>query len=604
MKFDARIDGRTIAVTLTSDRPLEAPVLCLSLMAPFRAVSGGEDIARCGGYGEIQLPNLSAGKEHVVELEHLSDFRPANRAWLPLGAYLRTADGPIPLPALAAGRTPEVLPPGETPELKIVPPVTVWRPTGGEVSVTGFASASAHFDNVEALARRTGLGPFLAEDGLPLSVAVDGQLSEEAYRLEISRGGVRLSASSKAGRFYGAISLLTLKATHAGALPCGTIEDAPRFPWRGQHLDCARHFYEPHTIRRLMDLMALLKMNRFHWHFADDEAFRLEVTCFPDVWKRTCVRGEGETIPGVFGGGVRSGGSYSLETARDVVAHGQALEIGVLPEIEVPAHALALARVMPELRDPSDTGQERSVQGYAENVLNPARDQFWTVIEQLSEEVAALFPLGMLHLGCDELPEGAWEGSPAVADLKAREGLESADDVSGWTMAKLAGHLSERGVRVAAWEEAARGSNGGIGHGALLQSWSGQGPGLEAARAGYDVIMSPAQHVYLDMAHSDDPDDWGASWAAFVALEDVIAWSPVPPEARDIAERIKGVEGCFWSEFTTHDREMEAMVAPRILGVAAKGWDITDRLTGAQLRGLAHAYAPVFAAMDWQSGYR
>ena len=252
------------------------------------------------------------------------------------------------------------------------------------------------------------------------------------------------------------------------------------------------------------------------------------------------------------------------------------------------------------MRDPGDNSQAYSVQGYADNSLNPAMSETWKLVEPLCLEVAAMFPFGMVHLGCDELPPAAWSASPAVAALKAEHGLESRDDVQGWMMERLAGMLERAGYRPAAWEEAAKGANGGLGHGALLFSWTGQGPGIEAARAGYDVVMCPAQNVYFDMAHTADPGDWGTAWAAIVGLEDVINWRPVPKGAEDVAERIVGVQGCFWSEFTTEDREMEPMLAPRILGMANKGWDIGDRVDGPALRALAQAYGPLFDRMGWQ----
>jgi hexosaminidase len=218
----------------------------------------------------------------------------------------------------------------------------------------------------------------------------------------------------------------------------------------------------------------------------------------------------------------------------------------------------------------------------------------------LAKEVAGLFPLRMLHLGADEAPHGAWGGSPAVAALKAREGLATSEDVQGWMLAKLAGELGSHGVRVAAWEEAAKGCQGGIGHGALLFSWTGQGPGLAAARRGHDVVMCPAQHAYFDLAHSDDPDDWGAAWAGFVPLEKTVAWDPVPNGAEDIAPRIAGVEACFWGEFTTEDSQAEGMIAPRILGIATKGWEPAGRTDGPDLRALAGVYGPLFDRIGWK----
>jgi len=248
----------------------------------------------------------------------------------------------------------------------------------------------------------------------------------------------------------------------------------------------------------------------------------------------------------------------------------------------------------------ADNGAEVSIQGYPETILNPAMQATWDLLEPLTLEVAAWFPIGMLHLGCDELPPDAGQSSPAAHRLMVGHGLQSRDDLQGWMMAKLAAHLQAHGIRPAAWEEAAKGRNGGIGHNALLFSWTWQGAGMAAARQGNDVVMCPAQHAYLDMAHTEGPEDWGAAWAAFTSLEDTIAWHPVPPGAKDTAPRVIGVEATHWGEFTTEDRQIKPMLAPRLLGIAHKGRDSTHTLTGPGLRRLAHPYGPLFQRIGWQ----
>ncbi|MEO8240703.1 MAG: beta-N-acetylhexosaminidase [bacterium] len=603
LSFAARIVGLEIHCEIGSDTALAAPVFCSSLFVPIRVVAGGTLVKSVGGYAEVALPDIAAGGRVTVILTHVEAFVPQNRAWLPLGAYLRTRGGTVALPVLEAGVRFLGSPPMTAPDfggLKIVPQPTDWLPSGGVLKAAGFVSGDPRLAPVAALAGRLNFAPILGPQGAVLDIVNDLALPVGGYRLEIGTAGITLAAEGDSGLFSAAITLLNLRETYDGALPCGILQDAPRFGWRGQHLDCARHFYAVETILRLLDMMALLKLNRFHWHFSDDEAFRLEVDCAPEIWQRTAQRGEGQVVPGVFGGGIRSGGSYSRTDVALVLARAQELQIEVLPEIEVPAHAFALNLAYQGMRDPGDNAPTQSIQGYPENILNPAMPTTWALLEPLALEVASLFPLGILHLGCDELPPEAWAGSPAVAALKAAHGLQTRDDVQGWMMAKLAGFLSAHGIRPAAWEEAAKGVNGGIGHDALLFSWTGQGPGVAAARAGHDVVMCPAQNVYFDMAHSGAADDWGASWAAIVALEDVVNWLPVPAGAEDVADRIVGVEGCFWSEFTTRDAEMEPMLVPRILGLANKAWDRKDSLDGVGLRGLAQSYAAVFDRMGWQ----
>ncbi len=611
LTFDARIDGTEIRCAISSETALAAPVWCFSLIAPGRVVAGGEQIRDLAGYMEVQLPDLRPGESHEITLAYRGGFTPSNRAWLPMGSYLRLTGGKTvdlpPLPrgvAVVEGDRPDRPEGPPVDGLRLIPPPESWSPAGGTLMARAFVAGGAGLgreplEAASALGARTGLGALLGPEGVALTVEERADLPAEGYHLTIAPEGVTLAAGGRAGVFYGAVTLLNLRLTHEGALPCGRIEDAPRFGWRGQHLDCARHFFEMPSLLRLFDLMALLKLNRFHWHFADDEAFRLEVDCAPDLWQKTAFRGEGMAIPGVHGGGMRAGGSYSKADVASLLARAVELEIAILPEIEVPAHGFALNIARGGLRDPGDTGSEVSVHGYLGNTINPAMPGTWELLGPLMEEVAGMFPIGILHLGCDELPPGTWDGSPAAAALKAREGLDSRDDLQGWMMARLAGDLAAKGIRAAAWEEAAKGANGGIGHGALLFSWTGQGPGVAAARAGHDVVMCPAQHVYLDMAHSGDPQDWGASWAAFVDLEEVVNWRPVPEGAEDIAPRVVGLQGTFWSEFTCADAELEPMLAPRILGVASKAWDARDSLDGPGLRRLAGHYGALFEAMGW-----
>lgn len=603
MRFDAVIVGETIEITLAVDEDMPGPTLCFSLMIPAKVIEGGTMVRQVAGYSEVALPDLAAGQEaHLVIAHEWPEKPPANRAWLPLSPYLRAKDGRcVPLPQTDQGVRVTPMPATALPDgLRIVPPPQSWSPESGSLEAMSVQADHPALRAADDLARRCNLGPLIAPDGVPLTLETDAQIAPEGYRLSIASDGLTLAASDDAGRLYGAVTLLTLMRTHAGGLPCGIVTDSPRFEWRGQHLDCARHFFEVDSILRLLDLMALLKLNRFHWHFADDEAFRLQTQTAPALWQKSEMRGEGHVIPGVFGGGIEAGGSYGPDDVARILAHAKALHIEVLPEIEVPAHSHVLNAILPGLRDPGDNSAELCVQGYVGNAVNPAMPATWDLLEPLTSEVAAMFPLGILHLGCDELAPGTWDRSPAARALKDREALDTRDDLQGWMMHKLAAHLAEQGIRAAVWEEGVRGAQGGIGHAALVFSWTGQTPGFEAARMGHDVVMCPAQHVYLDMAHTDDPGDWGANWAAFIALEDTINWDPIPPEAQDIAHRIVGVEGTYWGEFTTDDRQMDAMLAPRLLGVACKAWEEDRRTDGPRLRALASVYARLFDAMGWE----
>ncbi|MDG1737739.1 MAG: beta-N-acetylhexosaminidase [Paracoccaceae bacterium] len=601
MQFNARIDGKKIRCTLLSDRNLSNPVFCYSVMAPSVSSDGYIRIKNVGGYSEIQLPEIEAGQEFDFTIIYENpDFAPANRAWLPLGSYLRCDGDIVPLPSVKpAGVQTDAIAyrQGKIPELLICPQPTSFTANGETISVRGIKSNSSELSRVNSLFDRAGLGPFLVDNGAVIECIIDKALSHEAYRLSISGDGITLAYSDGQGAFYGGITLATLIVTHKGYLPCGLIEDEPRFEWRGQHFDCARHFYKVDTILRLLDTMALLKMNRFHWHFADDEAFRLELESLPEL-SRTHFRGEGELVPGVFGGGARSGGSYSKSDAKLIVEHAKSLGIEVMPEIEVPAHALALCKLYPETRDRKENGAEISVQGYKQNAMNPAMPESWRIWEAMVNEVSEIFPFEVLHLGGDELPPDTWSGSPAASDLMRAEALETTQDLQGWTMNRLAKFTASKGKTPAGWEESALGSTS-IANDAVIFSWTGQGPGLKAARDGHRVVMMPGQKTYLDMAQTDDQNDWGANWAAIISLEETLNWDPVPEDEPELEDKIIGIEGAFWSEFTTKDQEMEPMLAPRILGIATMGWQNRSKTDSDILLGLRPAYSELFRLMNW-----
>lgn len=597
-------------LTTAAQHPAKNVRFCFSLLDRCQVIRGGTITNSLGGFCEIELADELAAR-HPADLEIAyvgHGHKVMNRAWLPLGAYLKFEDGrtePV-TPSFAGVRQPvSTLMAKDSTGLKLVPPPTKWLPQPGMREIQGFqlaknSSFSDTFQTVHDLAERNNFAPFMANSGAEVSITQKADLSPANYILKIQAESISLDVADGTGAFYGAITLLNLRETYGGNLPLGTIIDGPRFSWRGQHLDCARHFYEPATLFRFIDMMALLKLNVFHWHFSDDEAFRLEISCHPKAWQQTAFRGEGQTIPGLFGGGAGPyGGSYSIDTARELVAHAKKLEIDILPEIEFPAHCLALARVYPEFRDPNDTGTEMSVQSYPMNVVNPAIPETMQFFRDIVTEVAEIFPFAHVHLGGDELPPGTWGGSPAVAELLASNSLGNSQDVMAYAMRDIAKHVTQSAARPCAWEEAGQGHSGGVKNNALLFSWTSQGPGLEAARNGYDVVMCPGQHAYLDMAHTNDPDDWGASWAAIINLGDTVNWDPVPSTEPDLAKNILGVQGTFWSEFTTQDRQMEPMIAPRILGIASKAWSPEDTFESQSIQELARAYGILFDTIGW-----
>jgi len=601
MQFETYITHQRMFCCLRVTRDLISPVLCYSALAPSH-VLGHERIKQTAGYSEIQLPDLVAGAPFEIELAFDDGgFQPSNRAWLPLAAYLRCGNECIELEKISPiGVDPNVIsyPEGRQPDLALCPQPLSFSAAAGCVRTHGFALDHPVAHACDRYFARLGLGPILASDGLPVRLEQLADYADDAYDIVIGDLQITISYGSAQALHYACVTLGSLLYNHQGDLPCGKIQDQPRFEWRGLHLDCARHFYSVPTILRYLDLMALFKLNRFHWHFADDESFRVVLDRLPEL-QNIHYRGQDQVIPAVFGGGICSGGAYSHADIAMIVAHAKTLYIEILPEIEIPAHAYGLCQVFAQTRDPLDDGDTVSVQGYPENVMNPAQPESWRIWTDMIQEIAALFPFEMIHLGGDELPEQAWISSAKVTDLMRQNGLADQDDVQGWTMNKAAQITSAAGKIPCGWEESFRGTPN-IGSNAVIFGWTGQGLGMQAARAGHRVVMMPGQHMYLDMAQTASPDDWGATWAAIIGLADTIAWDPVPDNEPELEHNIIGVEGAFWSEFTTVDHDMEPMIAPRIFGVATKAWCQRGVMGPTDLFGLRDVYKPVFDAIGWR----
>ena len=593
--------------------------ICFSLLSTCSSVSGCRIEHQIGGYTEL-VPDipiiLSEGKEWEFSFEYeFERHAPLNVSWGPMGVYLKLKNGQtidvVSEPLKFLSISPHVVknPPLSEPQIRLIPHPVLWEKEAGTCDLshglsmpqTPPAEIQKVIHSFTSLINRYELTEMLTSNGVNIHFDLENKIKEEGYEMLIRADSVLIRASGYKGFFYALISMLQLQINYNSSVPCGKIEDSPRFSWRGQHLDCARHYYEVDSILRLLDLMALLKLNRFHWHLIDDESFRLKLSSVPELVELTGFRGNGCIIPGVFGGGIGpTGGTYSVEDVSRIINHATGLGISVMPEIEIPAHALAILKVFPEMRDPQDKSSEVSVQGYSENTINPAMPATWEFLNKVIPEIGSLFPFGLIHLGCDELPPNVWERSPAIKKLKVENILKTTQDLQEWMMQRAAKILVGKGIRPAAWEVAGLGDNGGIGNNALLFSWSSLEPGLNAAREGYEVVMCPAQHVYFDMAQTKNVLERGVSWAAIISMKDALNWEPVPLEEPELEQNIIGIQGALWSETIIKDKDMDTMLAPRILALSEVSWSTNSRKRDfPEFMGAANYFSKVFEKIGW-----
>jgi len=442
----------------------------------------------------------------------------------------------------------------------------------------GPASARAAWDAIAALDARLG-GERLVPEGHGVVIAsVDEHLAVEAYRITIDGEAISVVAAGPPGFRH---AFVTLAQWLADELPArASVRDAPRYAFRGLHIDLARQWFDPQVVERLIDAAAWRKLSHLHLHLTDDEAWRLPVEQYPELATIAAVRGHGLPLPPMLGGGPdATGRAYTADEIARWVARADDLGVVLVPEVDLPAHVHAALTALPGLRDPGDTSGATSVQYYTDNVLVPGHPQTAPFVEAVIDAVAALFPSSpWIHIGGDEVPQGAWRGSPVVAEYLGARDLSSTRDVEAAFHRDVVRVIRERAGRsVAAWQEAAE--SGGIAPGdGYVIGWRTVEASRELAAKGYDVVVSPGQAYYLDMAVDADWNTPGASWAGHTSFARVCEFDPEHGWSAEQRAHLLGVQACLWTE-TVHDEQVvERFLFPRLDAIAERGW--TGRIEG------------------------
>lgn len=408
----------------------------------------------------------------------------------------------------------------------------------------------------------------------------------EAYQLDVRAQGITIRASAPAGAFYGMQTLRQLlPASTFGprppvrtrwVVPAMHVEDAPRFSWRGAHLDVVRHFMPVSFVKRWLDLMALHKLNRFHWHLTDDQGWRLEIRRYPRFTEiggcraQTMVgRYESDPLKRRFDGTPHCG-HYTQAEAREIVAYAAARFITVVPEIEMPGHAQAAIAAYPALGVRPDTVlTPREFWGVSKFLFN-ADSSTIAVLQDVLTEVLELFPSPWIHVGGDEAVKDYWRTSPAIQERIRELGVTDEAGLQSWFIGQMDTWLTARGRRLIGWDEILQ---GGLAPNATVMSWRGIEGGIEAAQAGHDVVMTPTSHTYFDYYQARPPKREPLAIGGFVPLEKVYAYNPVPASLNEEqARRILGTQGQLWTEYLATPAAVEYMAYPRLSALAEVAW--------------------------------
>lgn len=406
----------------------------------------------------------------------------------------------------------------------------------------------------------------------------------EGYSLNVDRQKVSIKASKPAGLFYGMQTLLQLMPEQIyqsdytlvpqntdWEIPSVEIQDYPRFKYRGMHLDVGRHFFPVEFIKKYIDLMAMHKMNRFHWHLTEDQGWRLEIQQYPKLTEVGAWRDS--TLVGHYGSGIfdgeRYGGYYTQDEVREIVEYAQQRHITVVPEIEMPGHASAALAAYPEFGcvERKDY-QVKTTWGIFEDIYCPSEQTFF-FLENLLVEVMELFPGEYIHIGGDEAPKKQWEESELAQQVIEREELEDEEELQSYFITRIEQFLNENRRQIIGWDEILQ---GGLAPNATVMCWRGMEGGIEAAKQGHNVIMTPTSHVYLDY-YQADADSEPLAIGGFSPLKEVYNFEPVPDALTDEeSQHVIGAQGNVWTEYMHSGDKVEYMAYPRASAIAEVTW--------------------------------
>ena len=439
-----------------------------------------------------------------------------------------------------------------------------------------------------------GTNPVTVADEVPASgirFVTDESLPAEGYELNVDGEGIEVRASQFPGFLYALQSLEQLLPAAvygtepapdaAWEVPCVKIADAPRFAYRGMHLDVARHFFSVDEVKRYIDVMAIHKLNTLHWHLTDDQGWRIEIKRYPEltavgsIRKATVVRKEWGTYDGT-----PYGDFYTQDEIRDVVKYAADRGVTVIPEIDLPGHMLAALTAYPELGCTGGPYEVWGRWGVADDVLCPGREKTFEFLEGVLTEVMELFPSEYIHIGGDECPKVRWEKCPRCQAKIRQLGLKDDGEhtaehyLQSYVTDRIGKFLAQHGRRIIGWDEILEGR---APSDAVVMSWRGSEGGIAAAKLGHDVIMTPNSHFYFDYYQSLDTDAEPFGIGGYIPMEQVYSYDPAFPELTPEQQKhILGVQANLWTEYVLSDEHLEYMLLPRLAALSEVQWCLPE----------------------------
>ena len=418
-----------------------------------------------------------------------------------------------------------------------------------------------------------------------INLSVDSTLELEQYMLKITKAGIWIVGGSERGVFFGLQSLLQIAAASpvmkdSLVLSAVTISDKPHFEYRGAMFDVCRHILTVDEVKRYIDILALHKINKFHWHLTEDQGWRIEIKRYPELSQVGAYRNEtliGRNRKSKVYDGTRYGGVFTQDEVREVVAYAAERYIDVIPEIEMPGHAIAALTTYPHLGCTGGPYEVWTRWGISKNVFCAGKESTFEFIENVLTEVLELFPYKYIHIGGDEAPRDMWKKCPHCQKRIKDEGLTGEDQLQSYFMERVEKWLNERGRSIIGWDEILK---GGVSKSATVMSWRGSKGGIAAAKQGNYVIMTPNTHCYIDYYQTSNPVENGeplGNGRFPVTLRKTYSLDPYAGLNEQQQQYIKGVQVNLWAEYIATFDHIQHMLLPRLAALAETGWSYSNK---------------------------
>ena len=428
------------------------------------------------------------------------------------------------------------------------------------------------------------------DKGQKVRFIANPNLGAEEYALNVNDKGVTVEGSAFGGFFYAIQTLKQMlpaeiyggkKAKADWLLPYVSILDAPRFDYRGIHMDPCRHFWSIEETKRYIDIAATYKLNRLHWHLTEDQGWRMEIKKYPKLtevgaWRSgTCIGKDFDSSDGI-----RYGGFYTQDEMREIVAYAAERNITVIPEIDLPGHMVAALAAYPELGCTGGPYEVWTRWGVADDVLCVGKEETFTFLQDVLTEMMDIFPSEYIHIGGDECPKIRWQECPRCQarikelGLKGHGNITAEPELQCYVTARIQKFLNEHGRKIIGWDEILEGD---LAEGATVMSWRGTQGGVEAAQRGFDVIMTPNGYMYIDYYQSQERDKEPLCIGGLVTVPRIYSYEPYEGMAPGTEDHILGVQANLWTEYVTSPEFLEYMLLPRLCALSEVQWCNADR---------------------------